>query len=156
MIRLARCFPYWKWYYSIEKCWITTAHLSFLDYFPVKPSIYICVFSISSHEISIFDGDFPFTNGVSGLLCHHVQDVAEALGAALTPGLVHTEGHVLSTFLRVFPGSERSTCRQELILAVSRGAVSFNGVNYPMIFFHGIRFLITTWSIINLKLVKCD
>ena len=113
------------------------------------------MFSRSSHEISIFDGDFPFTNGVSGLLCHHVQDVAEALGAALTPGLVHTEGHVLSTFLRVFPG-ERSTCRQELILAVSRGAVSFNGVNHPMIFFMGYDFFITTWSIINLKLVKCD
>ena len=114
------------------------------------------MFSISSHEISIFDGDFPFTNGVSGLLCHHVQDVAEALGAALTPGLVHTEGHVLSTFLRVFSGSERSTFRHELILSVSRSsAVSFNGVNYPMVF-DGIRFYITTWSIINLKLVKCD
>lgn len=35
----------------------------------------------------------------SGLLCHHVQNVSEALWATLTPSFVHTEGHVLSTFL---------------------------------------------------------
>mmetsp|Transcript_44084 Transcript_44084/g.104972 ORF Transcript_44084/g.104972 Transcript_44084/m.104972 type:complete len:287 (-) Transcript_44084:556-1416(-) len=38
-------------------------------------------------------------HAVVGLLGHHVQDVAEALGAALAPGLVHAEGHVLCALL---------------------------------------------------------
>ena len=63
MIRLARCFPYWKWYYSIEKCWITTAHLSFLDYFPVKPSIYIYIYVCFPYRPM----KSPFLTGISHL-----------------------------------------------------------------------------------------
>lgn len=92
---------------------------------------------IGHHEIQLFVILLP--EGYTASPSH--QDVAESLGATLTPRFVHTEGHVLSTFLRVFPG-ERSTCRQELILAVSRGAVSFNGINYPMIFFMGYDFFL--------------
>jgi len=61
-----------------------------------------------------------------GLLCNHIQDVAETLRAALTPRFVHTEGEGLGTFLE---NVEHKQTARAASHQISRQELSISGLH---------------------------